>query len=164
MAINLIYIWLIALPLFAFVVFLEIKGINRKIYNWVLGILKTSISLKDALAIIENSNINVLTDYDILSDILAEKERLPDEFQTLLALAEQGKVTLYGHKHFSTNRVPSQPIPVNYLLSYKDNWSDDYVTLYYNNSKDIAYTDIVVKEKELKQALFNIMDEIKSQG
>ena len=118
---------------------------------WGLVLYNTNLSLKDALAIYANSPSNKCnTSYSdaTFKHIFESKPDLvPQELFELLKFAEQGKLTLYGHKSFSTNKIPLQPIPVEYLTNDKANWSEDYSTLYFN-SNDVAYTDLSVKRKD----------------
>lgn len=117
------------------------------------------LSLKDALSIYANS-ISYKSNFDYNQKRFKQLWKdnddnlIPQELFTLLQLVQDEKLTLYGRKSFSSLRIPLQPIPKEYLNdNNKHNWSDDYSTLYYDNSKDIAYTDISLKEQELKSLL-----------
>ena len=159
MGLNIIYALGATFVAFAFVVYLEIKGINHKICDWVLKAFGFIIPLKDALSIYANS-VSYKSNFDYnqkrFKQLWKDNDNnlIPQELFTLLQLVQDEKLTFYGRKSFSSVRVPLQPIPKEYLnYNNKHNWSKDYSTLYYDDSKDIAYTDISVKDKELKSLL-----------
>ncbi len=142
---------------FLLIVYLEAKGINHEICNWFIKFFNISMPLKDALALYANSvTYKSNPDYNderfkrmFESD---EHKLVPQELFTLLQLARDKKFNLYGRKSVSSSRVPLQLIPVECLFENKSNWSEDYSAIYYN-SGDIAYTDISIKRKELKEIL-----------
>jgi hypothetical protein len=115
------------------------------------------VTLQEALSMYANS-----ASYKYNSDYSREsfkriferntRDLIPEELFTLLQLARDKKINLYGRKSFSSSRVPLQPIPVEYLFKEKSSWSEDYGTIYYN-PEEVAYTDISIKKKELAEIL-----------
>lgn len=157
MGLNILYTLSATFLALGVVVYLEAKGINHKICDWFIKLCKIAIPLKDALAMYANSvayKSNPDYNHERFKHVFEEDKHklVPQELFTLLQLARDGKLNFYGRKSFSSSRVPLQPIPVEYLFEDKSNWSEDYSTIYYN-SGDIAYTDISVKSKELKEIL-----------
>lgn len=157
MGLNILYALSATCLALGVVVYLEAKGINHKICNWFIELCKIAIPLKDALGMYANSvAYKSNSDYNnkkfkhIFED--DKRDLIPQELFTLLQLARDGKLNLYGRKSFSSSRVPLQPIPVDYLFEDKSNWSEDYSTIYYNSS-DIAYVDVSIKRKELQEIL-----------
>lgn len=157
MGLNILYTLTATFLAFGFIVYLEAKGINHKICNWVIELCKIAIPLQDALAMYANS-VTYKSNPDYNDEKFKhifendKRELVPQELFALLQLARDGKLNFYGRKSFSSPRVPLQQIPVEYLFEDKSNWSEDYNTIYYT-SKEVAYTDVSIKRKELQKIL-----------
>ena len=134
MELSIFYQCLIVLNIFIFILFLEIQGINHKIFDLLIKNLKfikinkKFISLKESIKIFgAETECYFYNDHDKIF----EQEKITQEQcykSILLDEIKNKRLILYGYKKFSKTKELEQ-IPINYI-SDKNIHSPEYDNIY----------------------------------
>lgn len=165
---------LIVLNLFLFILFLEINGINHKLFNWLIKKFKSIkinqkfISLKEAidylieyqvkhsksgcslLSMAEMQTIQTKNGYfepKIIKKTVINQQYLADIF----GYAQEGEITIYGQTQTTIKNL--HPLKLTYIQTepwfFKENWDDNYTSIYQQGK--MLYTNLQIKKADLKQ-------------